>query len=207
VLPSFLSHGARTTRSVALTFHTNGDPKVVIDLLDLVRSRDVRITAFVVGVWLDANPAIARRLLDDGHELANHTNTHPSSFRTRSAAVMAEEIRGCRDVLERRAGVPGRWFRPSGTANGVDDPGPLVAAQAAALGYPTVVGYDVDPADYADPGAAAVRDRTLAGVQAGSIVSLHTGHRGTVDALPAILDGLRSASLRPVTLSTLLGAG
>ena len=191
---------------MALTFHTNGDPTLVSKLLDVVSERKVLITAFVVGVWLDANPSFARRLLDDGHELANHTRTHPSSFRTRSPAVMAAEIGGCRDTLVRLTGAAGRWFRPSGTANGVDDPGTVVESQAAALGYRTVVGYDVDPADYADPGAAAVRDRTLAKVRPGSIVSLHTGHAGTVEALPAILDGLHRDGLRPVTVATLLGA-
>lgn len=191
---------------MALTFHTNGDPTVVAQLLDLLSERTVPMTAFVVGVWLDANPSFARRLLDDGHELANHTRTHPSSFRTRPPSVMTEEISGCRDTLVRLAGAPGHWFRPSGTANGVDDPGTTVETHAAALGYRTVVGYDVDPADYADPGAAAVRDRTLAAVRPGSIISLHTGHAGTVAALPAILDGLHRANLRPVTVSTLLGA-
>ena len=175
-------------------------------LLDLLSERRVPITAFIVGVWLDANPSFARRLLNDGHELANHTRTHPSSFRTRTAAVMADEIRGCRETLVRLGGGPGRWFRPSGTANGVDDPGAAVEAQAASFGYRTVVGYDVDPSDYADPGASAVRDRTLGSVRPGSIISLHTGHAGTIDALPHILDGLHRASLRPVTLSTLLGA-
>ena len=202
--PAFVSRGTSTS-GVALTFHTNGDPTLVSRLLDLVAERQVPITAFVVGTWLDANPSFARRLLHDGHEVANHTKTHPSSFRTRAPEVMTAEITGCRDTLVRLTGQPGRWFRPSGTANGTDDPGELVRTRAAALGYATVVGYDVDPADYADPGAAAVRDRTLGAVRAGSIVSLHTGHRGTVDALPEILDGLHAMGLQPVTVATLLG--
>ncbi|MBV9921070.1 MAG: polysaccharide deacetylase family protein [Pseudonocardia sp.] len=198
-----MSRADGSSSGVALTFHTNGDPGLVTQLLDLVDARHAPVTFFVVGTWLDTNPGFAPRLVAAGHELANHTYTHPSGFDQQPVQVMAEEITRCRDTLARLVGQPGRWFRPSGTSNGVDDPGPDVRAQAAAAGYPTVIGYDVDPADYADPGSSAVIDRTLSAVRAGSIVSLHTGHQGTVDALPVILDGLHSRGLTPVTVSEL----
>ena len=67
-----------------------------------------------------------------------------------------------------------------------------------------MLGFDVDPLDYTDPGAAAVTQRTLAAVKAGSIVSLHFGHPGTLAALPGILDGLAQKNLTPVTTSELL---
>ena len=70
-------------------------------------------------------------------------------------------------------------------------------------GYP-VVGYDIDPRDYEDPGATAVRDRVDQALHPGAIVSLHTGHRGTVDALDAVLTTIAGRGLAPVTVSTLL---
>jgi peptidoglycan/xylan/chitin deacetylase (PgdA/CDA1 family) len=76
---------------------------------------------------------------------------------------------------------------------------------AAEAGYPVVLGFDVDPLDYDDPGAAAVAGRTLATVAAGSIVSLHFSHPGTISAIPAILDGLAGRGLTPMTASKLLG--
>ena len=75
-------------------------------------------------------------------------------------------------------------------------PGEQVLQVAAEAGYPTVLGFDVDPLDYDDPGADVVVERTLASVAAGSIVSLHFGHAGTVDALPAILDGIEQQEPR-----------
>ena len=78
----------------------------------------------------------------------------------------------------------------------------LVAAKAA--GYETVLGYDTDPSDYQDPGANAVAKRVIAGLHAGSVVSLHFGHRGTIEALPAILDALDRQHLTPVTAHDLL---
>ena len=68
-----------------------------------------------------------------------------------------------------------------------------------------MLGFDVDPLDYDDPGADVVVQRTLAAVEAGSIVSLHCGHAGTVDALPAILDGIERKGLVAGTTSALLG--
>jgi peptidoglycan/xylan/chitin deacetylase (PgdA/CDA1 family) len=68
-----------------------------------------------------------------------------------------------------------------------------------------VLGFDVDPLDYDDPGAAVVTRRTLDAVQPGSIISLHFGHPGTIAALPDILDGLDERDLTPVTASKLLG--
>jgi len=69
-----------------------------------------------------------------------------------------------------------------------------------------VLGFDVDPLDYKDPASATVVTRTLAAVGNGSIISLHFGHSGTVEALPKILDGLDTKQLRAVTVSELLRA-
>ena len=200
----FVDHGQDQGDRVALTFHTNGDLKIAQQILDIVKEHQAPITCFVIGNWLDANPAWGAKLRDAGHELANHTYTHPD-FTKLSATAMLGEITKCRDTLRKHAGDGGRFFRPSGTDDGTVDPGPAIASAAAQAGYPMVAGFDVDPYDYQDPGAAAVTSRTLAGVRAGSIVSLHFGHPGTVTALPDILDGLAAERLTPVTLGTLVG--
>lgn len=201
----FVVNGDRSSRSVALTFHTNGDLQQVRSILDIAEARRVPITAFVVGNWLDANPSMGARLVQGGHEVANHTYTHPT-FERLTPAAMATEITRCRDVLARTTGGGGgTWFRLSGTDDGTAAPSAAAMKAAGDAGYRGVVGFDVDPHDYQDPGSKAVVDRTLAAVQAGAIISLHMGHAGTIDALPAILDGLAARQLRPVTLTTLLG--
>jgi peptidoglycan/xylan/chitin deacetylase (PgdA/CDA1 family) len=117
---------------------------------------------------------------------------------------MVNEVTGCRDVLLRLAGQPGDYFRPSGTTNGTDDPAPAVLEASRAAGYAQVVGYDVDPADYQDPGAGAIVQRTLDALRPGSIVSLHFGHAGTIDALPDVFSALDARGLRPVSVHQLL---
>jgi peptidoglycan/xylan/chitin deacetylase (PgdA/CDA1 family) len=202
---TFAPHGpSGADRRVALTFHTNGDLGIDQALLDVLDRRQVRITAFIVGNWLDAHPEWAKKLVGAGHELANHTYTHPT-FANLSRAAMSGEVERCRDTLARLTGGGGSFFRPSGTDDGTHAPPAVVQEVAAEAGYPMVLGFDVDPLDYQDPGAAAVAARTLAAVTAGSIVSLHFGHAGTVAAVPTVLDGLAARGLTPVTASQLFG--
>jgi peptidoglycan/xylan/chitin deacetylase (PgdA/CDA1 family) len=131
-----------------------------------------------------------------GLELANHTYSHPA-FLSLTPDAMRAEIERCRDVIVRLTGYPGALFRPSGTDDGTAPPPDAVLDAAAETGYRTVLGFDVDPHDYADPGADAVVRRTLAAVKPGSIVSLHFGHPGTVEAMPRILDGLEERNPLP----------
>ncbi len=192
-------HGLRSRAQVALTFHGNGDPALALALLQAAEARSAKITVFAVGNWLQAHPDLGRRILSGGHELANHTFTHPELGSLGEAAV-EQEFALARDVIQQVSGSNGRYARPSA----MDRSTPLVLAAAGRVGYRTVVAFDVDPADYRDPGAGLVASRTLAAVQRGSIVSLHLGHQGTVEALPDILDGLSSRGLKPVTVHTLL---
>ncbi len=200
---SFVDHGPTTTSQVALTFHTNGDLALVQRLYDITVQRGTPITCFIVGNWLDQHPDWAGKLVDAGHELANHTYSHPDST-SLGRQALASEITRCRDVLSRLSGQPGRFFRPSGVDDGTVAPSSLIMQTAFDSGYDTVLGFDVDPHDYQDPGAQRITQRVLDSVKAGSIVSLHFGHVGTVEALPTILDGLAAKNLRPVTASRLL---
>lgn len=196
-----IAAGPTTSQQVALTFHGAGDPALALALLDAAEAGGARITVFAVGTWLTAagTDRVLQRLQDGGHELANHTYTHPALRRLSPAATLAEITR-CRDTLEQVAGQPGRFFRPSGTPTAST----TILAAAGNAGYRTSLAYDVDPQDYEDPGADLVRSRALAAVHPGAVFSLHLGHRGTVDALPGILDGLTQRGLRAITASALI---
>ncbi|MHB8669375.1 MAG: polysaccharide deacetylase family protein [Acidimicrobiales bacterium] len=196
-----VANGPRDRQQVALTFHWGpGDLSVSRQLLDETIRAQVPITVFAVGQWFEQHPQLASLVLGAGHEMDNHTYTHPTLTRLGRGAV-AEEIRRCQRVLAREAPKEGRYFRPSGTDHATE----LILAEAGAAGYATVVDFDVDPRDYADPGANAVVSRVRAQLQPGSIVSLHFGHPGTVAAFPRIVSDLRSRGLTPVRLRDLLG--
>ncbi|MFE7193608.1 polysaccharide deacetylase family protein [Kitasatospora sp. NPDC057541] len=196
--PVEVAYGPRTGRNVALTFHGSGDPALATALLEIAEQRGVGLTVMVVGSWLDQQPRMARRILDGGHELGNHTQNH-QNISTMPPDRARAEIAECAERLQRLTGSIGRWFRPSAAQYAT----PMVREQARAVGYEHVLSFDVDPRDYADPSAAELQRRVLGSVRGGSVVALHLGHRCTVDALPGILDGLGRAGLTPVTASRL----
>ncbi|MFI9722329.1 polysaccharide deacetylase family protein [Streptomyces sp. NPDC052396] len=198
-LPAQIEHGSRQSKAVALTFHGRGDARSATGLLAEAERAGARITVLAVGDWLDAQPQLARRVLDGGHELGNHTMRHLDICAMSAQAAYAE-ITQCADRLRRLTGGIGRWFRPSRARRAT----PQVLRLARKAGYPHVLSYDVDSLDFTDPGAAAVRRTVMDAVRPGSVVSLHFGHAGTVAALPAILDGLHRRGLRAVTTTELL---
>ena len=141
---------------------------------------------------------MAAAIVGGGHDLGNHTWSHPV-LSDLGADDVREEITRCRDLLIQLTGSPGPFFRTSSGQHA----SAVILAEAGAAGYPLTLSYDIDPQDWTDPGAAAVRDGA-AQAAGGSIVSLHFGHPGTVDALPGILDDLQARGLQAVSASTLL---
>lgn len=192
-------HGLRTRAEVALTFHGAGDRSLTEQILRDCADHDARITVFAVGRWLAAAPSLGPQILAAGHELGNHTWSH-QQMPALSARAAQDEIRRGADALRNATGSTGWWFRPSGAPQSTA----TIRTAASRSGYQRCVSYDVDPQDYRDPGAAKVVSRTLQQVRPGSIVSLHLGHVGTVEALPKILGGLAAKGLLPVSLSRLL---
>ena len=197
-LPAEIVHGPGDRPEVALTFHGQGDERLITRLLDELAGGGAHVTVLAVGTWLQQVPAMAKRILDGGHELGNHTQHH-LDIKAMSAAAAYAEIEECASELRKLTGSIGSWFRPSQTVHST----PTITAQAAKVGYPSCLSYDVDSLDFTDPGAAAITKATLGRVQPGSIVSMHFGHAGTVTAMPAILDGLHRRGLRPVTVTEL----
>lgn len=191
--------GPPTRPLVALTFHGSGEPRLAVRLLEVAERAGARLTVLAVGTWLDAYPQLARRVLAGGHELGNHTQSHADMSQMDAATVYAE-ISGCAARLRRLTGSSGRWFRPSQTRLST----PLVRVQAGRAGYHSVLSYGVDSLDYTDPGPEAIIEAVLRQVGRGAVVSLHLGHAGTVEALPAVLTGLHARGLSAVTASALL---
>jgi peptidoglycan/xylan/chitin deacetylase (PgdA/CDA1 family) len=150
---------------------------------------------------MEANPMIAHEILAGGHTLGNHTYTHPD-LGSLDAAAVAGEIQQCATVLDQLEGNNGRWFRPSG----IVVPTALILVQAGLAGYPVSVGYDVDPLDYEDPGSSVIVARVTESLRPGSIISLHTGHAGTVEAFPAMVQMIRARNLEPVLVGDLVKA-
>ncbi|MGW2792386.1 polysaccharide deacetylase family protein [Streptomyces sp. NPDC001251] len=197
--PVQIESGPRARPQVALTFHGQGDPKIATTLLSEAEKVGARVTVLAVGSWLDEQPAMARRILDGGHELGNHTQHHIDISAMDESEAYAE-ITGCADRLRRLTGSIGTWFRPSRAQYAT----PLVQKLARQAGYPHVLSYDVDSLDFTSPGASAVTRNVTGQIRNGSVVSLHFGYADTVAALPVLLAELERRRLRAVTTTELL---
>ncbi|MFQ6144037.1 polysaccharide deacetylase family protein [Streptomyces seoulensis] len=197
--PPEIAHGPRDRPRVALTFHGQGDPALARALLTTAERHGARLTVLAVGTWLDEHPEMARRIVDGGHDLGNHTQRH-LAVNDMSEADARAEITGCADRLRRLTGSIGAWFRPSRAPTATA----LVQRLARDAGYPHVLSYDVDSLDYTRPGAQAVVRTVMARVRGGSVVSLHFGYPDTVAALPDVLAELDRRGLHAVTTTELL---
>ena len=196
-----IQHGSRSIKKVALTFHGAGAPDFADPLLKLFTSTGTKISVFAVGTWLVKEPAIASRIISEGHDLGNHTMTH-TQMKTISAKRVESEITGCANELTKLIGNHGAWFRPSGTQFST----PTIRAAAVKHGYGQCISYEVDSEDFKDVSKAKMVANVMNNVKNGSIISMHFGHRVTLDAMPTILDKLHAAGLTPVTLTELLKA-
>ncbi|MER6422623.1 polysaccharide deacetylase family protein [Streptomyces sp. NPDC001137] len=196
--PAQLTHGPRTHPRVALTFHGQGDPAIAHALLTEAERRGARLTVLAVGSWLDQHPDMARRVLEGGHDLGNHTERH-LAVNALPEDDARSEITACADRLEHLTGSIGTWFRPSRAPLA----SPLVLRLARGAGYPHVLSYDVDSLDYTRPGAGAVQRKVLDEVRGGSVVSMHFGYADTVAALPVVLEELARRGLAAVTTTEL----
>jgi peptidoglycan/xylan/chitin deacetylase (PgdA/CDA1 family)/spore germination protein YaaH/GT2 family glycosyltransferase len=215
-LPSghIVERGGNAPRQVALTFDDGPDPRWTPRILDVLRQHNVPATFFVTGMHVLDQPALVRRIVAQGSELANHSATHADLNRLPDAAVEME-INLTQRLVETYTGRSMHLFR----APYLGDADPDTAAElrvaqiAAKLGYLTA-GLNVDPLDWQTTDPATITARTLAQIEAGTasnarrIVLLHDsgGDRSaTVAALPAIIRELRARGYQFVTVSALAG--
>ncbi|MFI1931950.1 polysaccharide deacetylase family protein [Streptomyces sp. NPDC020330] len=199
-LPFRIAHGPRDRPRVALTFDGRGDPDLARAALARCEQAGAHVTVLAVGAWLADHPGLARRILDGGHEIGNHTEHHLDLASLDERAAY-EEIAACARRLRRLTGSIGAWFRPSPTAYA----SPLLQRLAQRAGYPHVLGCDVESLDHAATRVATVTRKVAGELRNGSVVELSLGRPVTVDALPLLLAEIGRRGLRAVTATELLG--
>ena len=189
--------GPVTRNQIALTFDDGPTPGVTDRILDEFQRRGLHATFFMIGQRLAAAPDLARRVLAEGHEVGNHTFTHPK-LTDLPPALAGEEIQKTQDVIAETLGIQPAWFRPPFLAFR-RDLAPLVHDRGM-----RVVEASVDPSDWSQPAEEKIIETITRGAHAGSIVICHDLHAQTANAIGAVLDKLVAAGLKPVTLSKLM---
>lgn len=203
VFGSSVWRGPRDRRAIALTFD-DGPGESTPQILDILARHNVPATFFQVGTNVERLPEVARAVAQGGHEIGNHSHTHPM-FCFRSSRFMEEELRRAQETIERHAGVRPAWFR---APYGVRWFGLAKAQNVLHLTGVmwTTIGYDWSL------GAGEIVERVARGVSNGAILCLHDGRElrarpdagQTVEAVRRVVPVLLDRGYRFETVSRLL---
>ncbi|MDR2462339.1 MAG: polysaccharide deacetylase family protein, partial [Verrucomicrobiales bacterium] len=161
--------------------------------------RKVRASFFMIGGNVGRNPGLAAEVAAAGHEIGNHSHTHPRLDRL-SAARVSAEIDRAQDAIAAATGRAPVWLRPPYGGFRRKEQGPL--ARARNLG---VVWWSVDPLDWKRPGARLIISRVIGETLPGSIILLHDIHPQTAQTVGELLDRLLEKGFNLTTVSGFLG--
>ncbi len=206
--PTLYHQGVGGEHQVAITFDDGPDPEWTPKILDILKAANVKAAFFLVGANAEHYPGLVRRIVEEGHEIGNHTYYHPNLALCGPEHIRLE-LNATQLLIETITGRSTTLFRPPYAADtSPSQLSELIPLQIAEdLDY-LVVLENIDPQDWAKPGADIILQRIKQQRRDGSIILLHDagGDRSqTVEALPHILDWLHTRGDTVVSLSTLLG--
>jgi peptidoglycan-N-acetylglucosamine deacetylase len=183
---------------IAMTFDDGPSATLTPKLVDLLAARHIKATFFVIGENVAEHPEIVARAAREGHEIGNHSWSHPN-FAKMSDESVRRQLQQTDDAIKNATGKRPTLLRPPY--------GSITARQKRWIhdefGYKIIL-WDVDPLDWKRPGPAVVRNRILKETRPGSIVLSHDIHPGTIEAMPSTFDELEAKGFRFVTVSELI---
>src|SRR5881392_3272094 len=183
---------------IAMTFDDGPSATLTPKLLDLLAAHHIKATFFVIGENVAEHPEIVARAAREGHEIANHSWSHPN-FGKMSDESVRRQLQQTDDAIKSATGKRPTLLRPPY--------GSITAREKHWIhdefGYDIIL-WDVDPYDWKRPGPAVVRARILKETRPGSIVLSHDIHPGTIEAMPSTFDELEAKGFKFVTVSELI---
>src|SRR6266705_3759262 len=183
---------------IAMTFDDGPSATLTPKLLDLLAARHIKATFFVIGENVADHPEIVARAAREGHEIGNHSWSHPN-FTKMSEDRVHQQLWRTDDAIRNATGKRPTLMRPPY--------GSITAREKRwihdELGYDIIL-WDVDPYAWKRPGPAVVRNRILKETQPGSIVLSHDIHPGTIEAMPSTFDALEAKGFKFVTVSEVI---
>ncbi|MCX6856202.1 MAG: polysaccharide deacetylase family protein [Verrucomicrobia bacterium] len=184
---------------IAITFDDGPNPDHTPRLLDMLKARNIKATFFMVGRCVVTWPHIVKRIADEGHEVANHSWSHPLLTGLGNTSLDSQ-LQKTHDAILKACGKAPLHYRPPYGAIGMSQRKRINEK----LGYSTIL-WDVDPLDWKTPrNSKKVEERILASTRSGSIILAHDIHGTTVDAMPATLDALIARGYQFATVSQLI---
>ena len=189
----------RDDNVIAVTFDASWGADNTPKLLDILDEYDAKCTFFLVGLWVDKYPDMVQAIVERGHEIGNHSATHPHMSK-RSESKMLEELRMMSDKVEKLTGVRPTLFRPP-----YGDYNNSVIRTVRSAGYEAVQ-WSVDSLDWKNISPQDMI-RRAGKVGKGDIILFHNDSQYLLDALPTLLQSYKEQGLQMVKVSDILLEG
>ena len=188
---------ATDEKKIAITFDAAWSAEDTDELITILKKHNAKATIFAVGDWVDKNPEAVKKLHKNGHEMANHSDTH-AAFSKITRKEIKQEIVNCNKKIKDITGVSPKLLRaPSGDYDNKS------IEVAEALGM-KMIQWDCDSLDYRGLSVEEIYKRITTKVQNGSIILFHNGVENTPEALDKILTKLEKDGYEFVTVSELI---
>ena len=202
-LPIGVYHNhANDENKIALTFDDGPHPRYTIEILNILEEYNVPATFFFVGENVSYYPDAARKVVEKGHEVGNHTFSHPCVKKQGEEAFRQELVKS-EEVIQKVTGKRPILFRPpQGSWN------TQVYEIAREKGY-SVILWDIDTLDWAHTPSNKISEYVVSNAKSGNIILMHDYHSGgctTTDALRSFIPKLLERGFRFVTVSELIGS-
>lgn len=187
-------------KKVAISFDAAWGNEQTDHLLNILDEYNVKSTFFLVGQWVDNFPDSVKEIARRGHDVGNHSNTHPYMTKL-GESKLNEEIQECNKKVEALIGKTPTLFRaPYGDYNNA-----VVKAVKGNNMY--CMQWDVDSLDWKDPSPQQIVDNIMKKIKNGSIVLMHNGATNTPEALPKVIEAIQAEGYEIVPISEILPAG
>ncbi|MBE6728057.1 MAG: deacetylase [Ruminococcaceae bacterium] len=185
-------------KQIAISFDAAWGNDDTEQLINILAEYDVPATFFVVGAWVDKYPESVKQLSDAGHQIQNHSNTHPY-MSSLSAEQIVNELESCNKKIENVTGVKPTLLRPP-----YGDYDNCLIETTQSLGMNTIQ-WSVDSLDWKQTATAeSICERVVSKVENGSIVLFHNDADHTPEALPNILKCLLDEGYEFVFINDLI---
>ena len=206
--------GANLERKLPIYCVQTDEPKVSVsfdaawgaddtdELLRILKENDVKATFFLCGYWVEKYPEEVKKIAEAGHDLGNHSATHPHMSQLSSEQI-TEELRKCHENVKELTGIEMDLFRPP-----FGEYDNEVIETATANGYHTIQ-WDIDSLDWKEQGTQAEINQVLnhKHLGNGSIILFHNDAKYTPQVLDTILKGIKEKGYTIVPISELIHRG
>lgn len=199
-------HGDVSQKKIALTFDDGPNEPYTSQILDILKSYNIKATFFLIGKNVEAYPEVLKRMVKEGHCIGNHTYSHPE-LALKSKTQIGNQIKKTEEAIFKASGIRPYLFRPP---YGLDNP--WVFIETEKMSY-VIIKWSVSGHNGGkDIPFDKILERVLRGVENGSIILLHDGDRlikgadrsQMVKALPLIIESLQKRGYQLITIPELL---